>query len=352
MNAWLLRRGVTIAPILQMQLLSRSLPVFATSGTATDANSSNYNNQCQASGLPQRISFDISSLTTSQKTNLYLCWYNESNSGYDQSVSGSTPTNLPLAYTIETNTAAGGSLPGSGWSTAATVTGNLYVGREHSVNASGTNWVSMNISTSSGGNPNVKIDLYDATYGIRGIRNVGDSVTNYCMQQSNANGVSCDSFGNLVAASKGYTPPQFCSGQPGWLAGDVDTAIGTWLPFWSSKYVMVAIGTNDSGLAYGATNFPTTYPSILDKIIAAGKIPICPSIIWSSDAGRQANLASYNSAITTFAAARPTAIIGPDLFTYFQNNPSFIDVDTIHPTPTGMAAYRNFVVSWWNGKTL
>src|SRR6185295_14985598 len=58
------------------QLLSRGCPVFATTGTAANATSSNYNSICTSTGTPQEIALDISGLNAGQKASNELYWWN------------------------------------------------------------------------------------------------------------------------------------------------------------------------------------------------------------------------------------------------------------------------------------
>jgi lysophospholipase L1-like esterase len=58
------------------------------------------------------------------------------------------------------------------------------------------------------------------------------------------------------------------------------------------------------------------------------------------DATHAANAPALNQQIQALIQAYPEIVPGPDLWTYFMNNPQYISTDNIHPNAQGCAAYR------------
>jgi len=53
------------------------------------------------------------------------------------------------------------------------------------------------------------------------------------------------------------------------------------------------------------------------------------------------NIPVLNTRLASLRASFPTAVMGPDLYAYYNANQSLIGGDNIHPTdPDGYAAYR------------
>jgi hypothetical protein len=104
------------------------------------------------------------------------------------------------------------------------------------------------------------------------------------------------------------------------------------------KYVTINLGTNDAGGS--ASQFYLNISSMVQTVLAAGKVPVVPTIPWAVDAYHQANIPALNAQIQNLYAAYPGVVRGPDLWTLFQNNPSLISSDQLHPTNQGCSALR------------
>jgi lysophospholipase L1-like esterase len=102
--------------------------------------------------------------------------------------------------------------------------------------------------------------------------------------------------------------------------------------------VTLAWGTNDCYAGHvGVSTFTSNMQSLINTVLASGRIPIIPTIPYSPDAN-MANLPSYNAVITGTLYAMSGVRQGPDLYTLFSNNPSLLSGDNIHPTTAGYAA--------------
>jgi hypothetical protein len=342
-------------------LLSRSLPVYASTGTAANVISSNYNNVWSSSGSSATVALDISGLTSAQKTTNKLYWYDES--GADTTTlyfdvarptgTGGAKNNQPATYTIEANTAAGGSLPGSGWVTLLTIT-NGYASRPHVLSGASSlasyNWVRMNIATSSSSVISLKLDLVDTSAGVRDIFHIGDSRVWFGLNHADPHGAgtACDSLGNLMQPTCGFYASTIDAGMSGAKAGDIDTLMAQWLTDMPGfKYATLNIGINDALASAWSGAWTTSYQSIVNKLITAGVTPFCETIGDTSSATPHANLPNYNTAIAGVVSGTPQALTGFDEYAFFVANPSYISGDQVHATDAGFAALRTAKATYY-----
>lgn len=334
-------------------LVSRSLPVVSSSGTAANATSSNYNNRLQLTGTSGSVWIDISSLTEAQKASMALYWYNEVGTDtttlyYDlarKTGTGGAQTNLPTAYTIKGSTQAGGgsSVPSTGITTLATVASNGYQSRKHSFSASGYNWIGMDITSSSGSNIQLKLDLWDVSAGQRDILHLGDSRTWFGLNHANPHGggTAADAIGNLMQPTTGFYVPTINAGMSGAKATDVDSLVAQWLSNMPGfKAATLNIGINDALASPHGSGWTVSYQSIVDKLIAAGVQVYCETIGDTTSSTPHANLAAYNSAIAGVVSGTPGALTGFNEYQFYVDTPSYISGDAVHATDAGFAALR------------
>jgi GDSL-like lipase/acylhydrolase family protein len=334
-------------------LLSRSLPVTASTGTSSAVNSSDYNTWWSSTGSSATIAYDISGLTTAQKTTCGFYWYDES--GVDTTTfyfdvaratgGGGVKNNQPATYTIEGNTGAGGGAPpGSGWTTLVTVT-NGYASRKHTLSGAsslaGYNWMRMNIATSSSSVISLKAELWDISLAVRDMLRLGDSRTWFgtCHKYPHGGTTACDSIGNLMQPTCGFYSPSINTGMSGAKAADIDSLVAQWLTDMPGfKWATLNIGINDALAGSWSSGWSTSYQSIVNKLIAAGVTVFCESIGDTTAATPHAALPTYNSAIATIVSGTPGCLTGFDEYTFFVNTPSYISGDGVHATDAGFAA--------------
>ncbi len=356
------------SPIASLPLISRSIPAYSSDDCfanypASRANDADYSTQwrsCAAqpsSGSPVTISYDLSGIASDSRKNVVLAWYNDpTTSPYDHTII--LPTfayNMPANYTIQANSAAGGSLPGSGWVTLVTVTGNVFHSRQHVLNLEGYNWIRMSVTATDGAVANfdvsLNMDIHNSSSGV--IDNwlfLGDSVTQYGLQHDSTHG---NTFGQLVNASNNtYYPLQENGGIAGASSTNAVASISAWLTNFPGKFVVLNYGTNDANLAGAGdptigTTFYNNLLSLVNTIETAGKIAIIPHIIYGKTTNILSNAPTLNTKIDQLYTDHPSIIRGPDLWSYFNTNESYISGDNIHPTdPAGYTAYRQQWVSW------
>ena len=89
-----------------MQLISRGVPAFASSGMAMNAADEQPNIAWSSEALPAWLAYDVSQVPAEQRQQVLLAWYCY---WADYLVTTPKPEQmLPLDYVVETNAAAGG----------------------------------------------------------------------------------------------------------------------------------------------------------------------------------------------------------------------------------------------------
>lgn len=326
-------------------LISRNVPAFASSEQypASQANDASYDTTWRSSG-PAWLAYDLSTVPTAHRSKVMVVWYNESYD-YNHTLNGDEAYNMPQDYTIQVNSGAGGgNPPSSGWVTLVTVTGNHYHSRQHLITMTGDNWVRINVTAIDGSIQNYDVDLnmdvFDASNGVNDDWIFfGDSITAGAMGHSTTGGVT--SFSQLInAAASGYYPIEEAGGIGYLTSADGANYISTWLAIFPGKYVGLSYGTNDANGCLNPTTFYQNHVTMVQAVLAAGKIPVIPHIPWGRTSNLQNCTPGLNAKIDALYQAFPQIIKGPDLWAFFDANQSLISSDNIHPTDTGFGAYR------------
>jgi len=78
---------------------------------------------------------------------------------------------------------------------------------------------------------------------------------------------------------------------------------------------------------------------MIDKVIAAGKVPCAPHVPWAEDTAHQTNAQLINAKLDALYMQYPTMVRGPDLFATLQNRTDLFQ-DSLHPNPQGRLVYR------------
>jgi lysophospholipase L1-like esterase len=122
-----------------------------------------------------------------------------------------------------------------------------------------------------------------------------------------------------------------------------------------ARYIAICYGQNDAGGSAIATDyrFYDSYKAIVDAVLAAGRIPAIPTISWTGRHPMQDILGdpitgsqyTFNRQLTKlkedYRALGKVIIEGPDLWTFFKNNPDLIKPGDDHPTDDGYVAMQN-----------
>lgn len=337
-------------------IISEGVPAYCSdsSGTAANANSSDYDLTWRSSNTPTVsqpawLAYDLSSKAPKQ---VVVTWCNDSSYEFDYALyPGNSTYNLLQDYTIDVNTAPGGSVPTTGWVTLVTVTGNVYHSRSAVIDMTGCNWVRINCTAIAGSSENYNaschMDVYDAGSGTDDTwLFIGDSIT--------AGGMNLTGtvFAQAVnAGDSAYYPCQENGGMASWKTGDIETYLNQFLAVSPAHFVTLSLGTNDINTYPGdmasIDSAYTNLAAMANTVIAAGRVPIIPHVPWANIPAIQVNAPVLNAKIDALCASSPAILLGPDLFGYYNDNRNLIGSDNLHPSnPAGFQAYRSYWAKW------
>jgi lysophospholipase L1-like esterase len=327
-------------------LISAGVPAYASStyNPASDANDLSYDTEWRSLGVPAWLAYDLSSVSTAQRSTVLVVWYNGSYE-YDNTVIKMDAYNCPRDYTIDVNAASGGGAPPTtGWVTRVTVTGNARHSRQHIIDMRGYNWVRVRATAVDGTTYNediaLNMDVYTAGPAVADDWIFyGDSITAGGMNHDSVAGVTA--FTQLIhAANSRRYPAAEDGGIPGFTSADGARLVPEWLPLFPGKYVGLSYGTNDASGCVDPRAFYANYVTMVRAVLAAGKVPIVPHIPWGRTANIQHCAPGLNAQIDRLYRAFPQIARGPDLWAYFQSHPDLISEDGIHPNNRGYGALR------------
>lgn len=355
------RQRAASGGIFPMQIISRGVPAFSSSGTASLANDNLFDTTWRSNGSQAWLAYDLSKIPVANRSKVILVWYNETFS-YEHTLIGENAYNMPGTYTIDINSAPGNTQPPvNGWKTVVTVTNNHYHSRQHVFDMTGANWVRINVTAVDGSPQNtdvdINMDVYDASQGIDDdFIDYGDSITATAM--GHATQLSVKSFSDLVQLQTGSHFPIEENGGTGYLTSiDGVNNMQKWLSVFPGKFVGLSFGTNDSwGCGNGANIANTVYNNYLAMVkivIASGKIPIVTLMPWSTHSDLASCAIAINAKLITIPTIFPQIILGPDLYTALQGHPEYFS-DGVHPSSLGTGIYRKtwadlFIKSIYNG---
>ena len=316
-------------------IISRGVPAYAGSGKAFEGNDDAYYT-AWTSDAPDSLAYDLSGVPASQRHKVLAVWYN--NSTFDRVGRYITVEGEPTDYTIEINRAPGGSCPKDGWEVLETVKGNTLSTRSHLLDMDGANWIRMRVTGAEKG-ISLNFDVHDASQGADDSWIFyGDSITAGGM--GNAWGTSYASHVHALDAN--LTPLQQNGGIGGISSTEGREHIDAWLAATAAHYVSIAYGTNDS---WGNMNSTELYYDntkyMIDAVLNAGKIPVLPKIPYASNPDVGTYVGAHNAVIEQLYSEYGEKLVhGPDFERYFQEHPSGLSDDGVHPNADGYEAMR------------
>lgn len=339
-----------ISNIQSMPLISRDVKAYTSSGINPKANNDSYDDYCwlSAQTYPIWIAYDLSTVDVEQRQRILVRWVTD-HWQYFEDVG-----RAPGDYTIQGSAAPGDSLPDEGtWETLLSVSDNIYHSRQHIVDLGGRNWIRVHVTrVSLGTSLNVNIDVHDAHLGTDDTWFfTGDSLTAHGMQidSQDSDGSIGPNFAERInELLPAYFPAMENTGRGYWTAADGAAHIPGWLNHFPGRYVPISFGSNDAIGNMSPADFYSYYKQIVDAVLAAGKIPVIPTIAWLRADAASKRLPALNAALAQLKEdyipeGQTDSLIldGPDLYTLFLANPVFISEDDIHPTAAGYAALRD-----------
>jgi acyl-CoA thioesterase-1 len=213
-------------------------------------------------------------------------------------------------------------------------------GQAHSFDFAGQRWVKFVVTRTPVESPNgvqiTEIDIHDVTIGARDCWFfLGDSITALAFDRAPAHQPS---FAEWVHKSRQeYFPAMMNGGTGGAKSDEGAEHIDAWLArnpdayFWAIGY-----GTNDAaGNASDTTPFRNNMQTIIDRVQAAGGVPILATIPFASD-GQHRNIPKFNRVLGELRT-RNSLPAGPDLYTWFAAHADELR-DGVHPNDRGIVS--------------
>ena len=331
--------NIAYADFSSNPVISRECPAYSSSGMAASANDKYYYSFWNSNGADY-LAYDLSAVPKNERKRVIAVWYNATGQ-FDYTVLNGSSNGVPSDYTIEVNAAEGGSYPKDGWEIVETVTGNTLHSRQHVVDMEGYNWIRINISGNdgkTGGNTSINMDIHNVSDGISdSFIFYGDSITACGMM--NCYGTGFAEYVNQIDGR--YYPIQENGGIGGIRSIEGAENIDRWLESFPGKYVSIAYGTNDAwGNPSGTEQYYNNTEYMVKSILAAGKIPIIPTIPYAKESAVGDNVPAYNAMIEKIYEKYPQVIKGPDFYEFFKENPDLLSSDGVHPAENGYAEMR------------
>jgi|SRR5580658_2286366 len=332
-----------------MPLISQGLPAYSNyvQSAASNAVDADYSTVWRTGHDPSAadsnwLAIDLSTVPTAQRTTVYAVWFNEY--GYNYDTSDGPSYTLPGDFEIQGSpTAGGGGPPSTGWVTLASTTGNTLSSGAYLLKLGGYNWLRFNCTASASNvaaqntDTSLQWNLYDAHAANDGWKFGGDSITANSMGHQASN----DSFDQLVHKQVANSPAFEMAGHGGWSTSTMLGSIDAYLADFPGLYFSLALGTNDAP-GNDAPGYGVRMGQLIDKIIAAGKIPIVPMIPYTGEP-THSTIPAYNAQISALYATYGSKLIqGPDLYTVIYNGRAtmFDSPTDLHPNAAGNAAMR------------
>jgi lysophospholipase L1-like esterase len=265
---------------------------------------------------------------------LLLNWSAAGSFNYEETRYGS-----PGAYRIDTSGDSTDGVNGS-WRTAVDVLAVSTHGQANSFDFAGQRWVKLVVTRAPVESPNgvqlSEIDVHDVTVGARDTWFfLGDSITALAFDRATARQPSFAAW--VHERRPAYFPAMIDGGTGGDKSDEGAARIGDWLArspdahFWA-----IAYGTNDAaGNASDTTRFRTNIQAIVDRVRAAGRVPILATIAFASD-GQHLNISKFNRVLDEIRAKNGLPA-GPDLYAWFAAHPEELR-DGVHPNDRGVVS--------------
>lgn len=329
------------AEVTPNPVISRGVPAYseANPATATAANDEHYFSFWFGTA-PDYIAYDLSEVPKEQKKSVIAVWYNTSS--YDSIGMYVNSNMVPSDYTIEVNSAEGGTFPKDGWKVVAEVKDNTLGSRQHLVDMEDYNWIRMNISKADGAagkQASVNFDIHNVSEGVADSwLFLGDSITAGGMNNCYGTGFAT----HVNKLDSRYFPVQENGGIGGITSTDGRDNIDRWLEGSPVRYVSIAYGTNDAwGNPNNVDKFYNNTKYMIDAVLALGKIPVLPKIPGSTNSDVAPNVPLYNAKVEQLYEEYGDKLIqGPDFEKFFTENPDLLSQDGVHPSSEGYEAMR------------
>ena len=317
-----------------MPLISRNVPAFSSGNEHSGVGPEKSNDDRPdltwvPDKLPGWLAYDLSGVPEDKRQQVLIAWYAAHQADYIVDVNSNAGA-TPIDYTIEINAAPGGGMPpADGWKQVASETGNPRSTRQYVVDLNGGNWVRMTVSKATNPTCAFDLDVHSAPDGSSDSwLFMGDSITHTSLINQN------DDIPKQVNA---LDPARWPSIAPAAIGGtNTNTAleaIDETMKYFPGKFVVLAYGTNNHPAEF-------TMEPLLQKVLAAGKIPVIPHIPWADSDTAQREFTAMNAMIDDLYEKYPQIVRGPDFWEIFKDRLDLIPTGDVHPTGPGQIELR------------
>ncbi|WP_437481018.1 GDSL-type esterase/lipase family protein [Sorangium sp. So ce1014] len=322
-------------------LVSRGKPAFASRGTASVINDGKYRSAGTwiagkpIAGEPAWVAIQVGG----GYERLLLSWSASYNYNYTDVQYGA-----PSAYRVETSSDSTNGSDGT-WKGVAEVTDNPVRTRAHSFDFGGQSWVRLVVTEAPAASDESgvqldEIDVHDISNGAEDTWFFfGDSITAFAYDRDTP--ATQPSFAeNVHAAHEAHYPAMINGGIGSELTDDALDRLDEALELNPDyRFFAIGYGTNDSwGNHTDASTFKSNLQELIDRIEAAGRVPVLARIPFSPD-GNHDTLDVFNKAIDELTLEN-ALVAGPDLYAWFEGHPEQLQPapDLVHPLPAGRIA--------------
>jgi hypothetical protein len=313
-----------------MPLISQGVPAFASSASPDGAKDWNQATSWVSTAVPAWLAYDLSGVEEAKRSRVLLAWYDGATLDFINAAPN-PDQHLPVDFKLETNSAAGGGpAPADGWETVETVTGNDRNAHQRLVDLNGASWVRVSVSKSSSPSAvGLDFDVHSAPDGATDSwLFMGDSIT--FMSTSYL-------FSDLPARVHELKAERWPAVIPAAIGGTntmtAMMAIDSTMANFPGRFVVLAYGTNDHPAEY-------QMEALVQKVIAAGKVPVVPHMPWATDARIQDEGPKINDMIDALYAKYPEILHGPDFWGVLKDRTDLIPSNDIHPNELGQKEFR------------
>jgi lysophospholipase L1-like esterase len=343
--------GAYVPPALTIArpnpLISRGKMAFASSGNGAIVVDGTYHNGGWNAGAPSEAAPAWVAIKLDPgPTRILVSW--DDGGTYDYQPLRNNPNarfyGLPGAYRLEVSSDSSNGADGAWTIVGAPVTGNVFRTRAHAVDFTGKSWIKMVITAKPANGNNVQIseiDVHDISATPTGMPDdtwffMGDSITAFAYQRSAA---QQPSFARGInEAVPAYFPAMINGGVGAEFAADALGRLDQVLAV-NPEYRFFALGYGTNDCAGNQTNtatFRANMQMLIDRLKAAGRVPILAHIPYASD-GSHNTAPMFNAVIDELTRSNGLQI-GPDFHKHFMDNPTQLMPDGLHPSIDGQKA--------------
>jgi hypothetical protein len=132
------------------------------------------------------------------------------------------------------------------------------------------------------------------------------------------------------------------AGLGGTNTGSALNAIEETMRLFPGRFVVLGYGTNDHMPSVGPNGEQWGFQMepLIEKVLAAGKIPAIPHMPWAQVDGIQVDGPPINETIDALYEKYPQVYRGPDLWAAFTDRTDLIPAGDVHPNAEGLAHWR------------